>query len=169
MYLLNFFFWCSLFHFLFPPFHLLKVINLIYTFEFFQFFTWIFWETLFHFLTFRIIFCSYLRGGYHMYLFNVKVKLITKQTYYVSGVRLYNKGKILVVHYVIWLLPCKGVGGIWVRWKGHMNTITNYRADSSFQQSCSAGPSNASRCRKLESTRGSNVYYLPTPSFVLEK
>lgn len=94
-----------------------------------------------------------MRGGYHMYLFYVKVKLITKQTYYVSGVRLYNKGKILVVHYVIWLLPCKGVGGIWVRWKGHMNTITNYRADSSFQQSCSAGPSNASRaCRKLEST-----------------
>ncbi len=71
-----------------------------------------FWKQLFHFLTFRIIFCSYLRWGYHMYLFYVKVKLITKQTYYVSGVRLYNKSKILVVHYVIWLLPCKGVWGI---------------------------------------------------------
>jgi hypothetical protein len=51
-----------------------------------------------------------------------------------------------------------------------MKTITNFRADSGLKQSCSAGSSNASRaCRKLESTLGSNVYYLSTPSFVLEK
>jgi hypothetical protein len=51
-----------------------------------------------------------------------------------------------------------------------MKTITNYRADSGFQQSCSAGPSNATRAwRKLESTLGSNVYYLSTLPFVLEK
>jgi hypothetical protein len=51
-----------------------------------------------------------------------------------------------------------------------MKTITNYKANSGFQQSCSAWPSNASRaCRKLESTLGSNIYYLPNPSFVLEK
>jgi hypothetical protein len=51
-----------------------------------------------------------------------------------------------------------------------MKTITNYRTDSGSQKSCSSGPSNASRaCRKLESTLGSSVYYLSTPSFVLEK
>ncbi len=118
MYLFNYYFWCSLFHFVLPPFHLLKVINLIYTFEFFQFFIGIFLTDIvqffyfFHccltlesnysiFLTIRIILCSYLRCEYHMYLFYVKVKLNTKHTYYLSGVRLYNKGKILVVHYVI--------------------------------------------------------------------
>jgi hypothetical protein len=54
--------------------------------------------------------------------------------------------------------------------KGDMKTITNYRADSGFQQSCSARPSNASRvCRKLESNVESNIYYLSTPSFVLGK